>query len=311
MKLNFTKIALCLSAGVYSAGALGLQRVDVMADPAWLLHLDCDALRPTTIGQYVLAEMDKSEAKAKLAAFQSIFNFDLRTQLHGLTLYGGTQRPEDGVLIVYADFEPERLVTLAKAAKDYKSSEHNKHVIHNWIDDQKKGRHKTRVYAAIEGKRVLFGQREESVAAALDVLDGTSSNLSSTKAFSELGLSGSGRFIEGAARKMPLPEGDPNAAVLKLSKSAQLVMGEKDQQFQGALTLVADNDDVAGHILSIAQGMVALGKLQTNKLATALSLAQDGASVVGNLSLPASDVVDMLKADAARKAARKSKESKD
>ena len=73
MKLHFTKIALCagcLSAGIFSAGALTLQRADVMADPAWLLHLDCDALRPTTIGQYILAEMDKPESKARLAALE-------------------------------------------------------------------------------------------------------------------------------------------------------------------------------------------------------------------------------------------------
>src|SRR5262249_41568986 len=160
-----------------------------------------------------------------------------------------------------------------------------------------------------EGNRVLFGQREESVAAALDVLDGTSSNLTSGNAFPQLGLAGNGYFIEGAARKMPLPEGDPNAAMFKLSKSAQLVLGEKDQQFKGALTLAADSNEIAGHILSIAQGIVALGKLQTNKLAGALVLTQDGANVVGNVSLPASEVVDTLRADAARKAARKSKES--
>jgi hypothetical protein len=322
MKPNLWKLTFCAFA-VFASGLIAhadsLQRSDVMADPAWLLHLDCDGLRPTTIGQYVLSEMDKPEAKAKLAAFQSIFNFDLRNQLHGITLYGSSQKPEDAVLMVYADFDPDRLVTLAKAAKQYQSNPHNQHVIYNWIDEKKKGElgAQPRVYAAIQGNRVVFGQREDRVAGALDVLDGVTPSLAAGSAFAGLGVPGNAHFVEAAARKMDLPDSDPNATILKLSKSLQLVMSEKQQQFQGALTLVADSDEVAGHIFSIAQGLVALTKFQTNKpeslkLANAMVITQNGSSVLGNLVLPASDVVEMMKADAARKAAaRAAKEPKE
>jgi hypothetical protein len=56
---------------------------------------------------------------------------------------------------------------------------------------------------------------------------------------------------------------------------------------------------------------LALIKLQKEKpealkLAQALTLKQDGATVVATLALPDSDVIDFMKADAARKAARKS-----
>src|SRR6266403_1396479 len=71
-----------LAAGL-SAVAAPLQRADVTAEPAWLVHVDCDALRPTAIGQYLLSELDKPEAKGQLGAFQAIFSFDPRQQLHG------------------------------------------------------------------------------------------------------------------------------------------------------------------------------------------------------------------------------------
>jgi len=313
MKTNLWKLTLitaCVCASGLAARAAALQRSDVSADPAWLLHLDCDSLRPTAIGQYVLSEMDKPEAKAKLAAFQSIVNFDLRNQLHGITLYGSSQAPADAVLMVYADFDADHLVTLAEAAKDHQSRQHKQHVIHNWIDDKKQATNGVtpRVYAAIQGHRVIFGQREEPVAAALDVLDGTAPSLRSGKAFPDLGVAGSAHFIEAAVRKMDLPESDPNAAILKLSKGVQLVVGEKQKQIQGTLTLVADTDEVAGHIVSIAQGLVSLLKLQTNKpeavrLANAITITQDGSKVLGSLVLPSSDAVEVIKADAARKAA--------
>ena len=322
MKLKlwkFTLGAVCVCASSVIGQAASLQRADVIADPAWLLHVDCDALRPTAIGQFVLSEMDKPEAKAKLAAMQSMFNFDLRTQLHGVTLYGSSQAPTDAVLMVYADFEADRLVTLAKAAKDYQSAPHKTHVIHNWIDDKKPvvDGVAPRVYAAIQGNRIIFGQREDRVAAALDALDGSNPNLAAGKSFPELGAGGSGRFVEAAVRKLELPASDPNSAILKLAKSLQLVISEKQQQVQASLTLAADNDEVAGHVLSIAQGLIALLKLQTDKpdslkLANALVITQDGATITGKLVLPGSDAVEIIKADAARKAAAKAaKEAKE
>ena len=321
MNSNCWKFTLGLGvicAGGLLATAAPLQRADVAANPAWLLHLDCDALRPTTIGNYVLSEMDKPDAQAKLAAFQSITSFDLRTQLHGVTLYGSSPAPEDGVLMIYADFDPARLVTLAEAAKDSQSSPHGKAVIYNWIDDKRpvKDGVEPRIYAAIQGKRVIFGQREDRVAQALDVLDGSASSLAAGKNFPVLGVSSGGHFVEAAARKMKLPEGDPNAAILKMSQSVQLVLGESGQQVKGAVTLVADSEAVSSNLLSIAQGLLALVKLQTDKpeavkFANAITLMQDGDHVQGTLTLSAADAVEFMKADAARKAALAAKAAKE
>lgn len=319
MNKNSWKVGLCAGAVcIFTslAGAAPLQRADVAANPAWVLHLDCDALRPTTVGQYILSEMDKPMNKAKLGIFQSLFGFDLRTQLHGVTLYGTSADSGDGVLMVYADFDPEHLVNLAQAAKDYQSSPHGKYTIHSWIDDKKKaknGGEPPRTYAAIQDHHVIFGQREEAVARALDVAGSNSSSLAGGNVFADLGQAGNGHVVEAAAQKMKVPDADPSAAILKLSQSIQLVLGESDNQLNGKVTLVADSADVSGHILSIAQGLLALMKLQTDKpdsvkLANAIDLKQDGERVVGTLTMPSADVVDMMKADAARKAAQPKKD---
>src|ERR1039457_7495595 len=131
MNANLLRTALyacALTAAGLPAWAGPFQRADVPAEPAWVLHLDCDSLRPTALGQYLLAEMEKPEAQAKFDAFQTIFNFDLRKQLHGLTLYSTGKVPEDVVLLVYADFDPSRLVTMAKAAQGYQSTTFKQHV---------------------------------------------------------------------------------------------------------------------------------------------------------------------------------------
>ncbi len=310
-KLLKTALFACgFAAAALPAFAAPLQRSDVPAEPAWVVHLDCDALRPTAIGQYLLTQMDTPGAKAGLAAMRMIFDFDPRKQLHGLTLYSTGKAPEDGVLLIYADVEPDRLITLAKAAKDAQNTTYKNNVIYNWIDEKKKAKDgvKPRVYAAIEGRRiVVFSQQEARVAQALDVLNGASPNLASSGVFGQVGGGGPGVVIQGAARKLDLPDSNPNAALFRLAKMARLQVADAEGQVRATLTLDANDDEIAEQMLTVGKGLVALMKLQKDnpgalKLAQGLSLKQDGASLVVTLAISSNEVIELMKADAARKA---------
>jgi hypothetical protein len=315
---NVLKLALgagCLAATALTLCAGPLRRADVAADPVWVAHLDFDGLRSTSIGQYIQSELEKPEAQAKLAAFQAVFSFDLRTQLHGVTLYSTGPSPQQGVLVLYADFDPARLVTLARAAKDAQSVSYRQHTIYNWLDEKKKhddGR--PRIYAAIAGPRVIFGQREDTVQHAVDVVDGATPSLASTRSFAQLGAAGDRSFIEAAARKIDFSGSNQNAAILRLAKSALLQVSGAQLQLTATLTLEANDEEVAGNMASIGQGLIALLKMQTGKpeaakLASALSLKQDGPQVLVTLSIPDHEAVDLLKANAARRAERQAQKA--
>src|SRR5260221_4461451 len=277
---NLGLFAGCLLVALFTASGGGLRPADVPAEPVWVVHVDCDNLRTTDIGQYLLTQLQKPEVQAKLEAFTTIFNFDPRKDLHGFTLYSSGKSPEDGVLLLYADVDPARLEVFAKAAKDYKSAVHNQHVIHNFVDEKKHARDgvKPRTYASIVStKLVVLGQHEARVAEALDVLDKAAPNLSSSSAFPNFGSPGSSFTIEAAARKLELSDSDPNAAVFRLSKMVRLQLGETQHQLTGRLSLMANDEDVAAHMLSVGQGLVSLVKLQQGKreltrLADALSI---------------------------------------
>jgi hypothetical protein len=301
----------CLIVAGGTALAAPLQRADLPDSPVWLAHVDCDGLRSSPIGGFLLEEMNKPENQAKLTVFQTLFSFDLRTQLHGFTLYGTSGAPEDGVLLVYADFQPDQLVTLAKAAQDSQNTTYKTHVVYNWIDDKKQAVNgvKPRVYASIQGNRVIFGQREVRVEAELDVLDRAAPSLANDTAFPQLGAAGDTSFLEAAGQGLDLATTKANAAISRLTKSARLQIGGT-QQISATLALEAKDEQVAGQMAIIAQGMVALLKLQDEKpqaakLANALAIAQNGATVAVTLTLPNDDILAMLKADAAHKAAPK------
>ncbi len=310
--LKWTFFAGWLVSAGFACSAGPLRLADVPAEPAWVVHVDCDYLRATDIGQYLLTQFQKPEIQAKLEAFTTIFNFDPRKDLHGFTLYSVGKSPEDGLLLLYADVDPARLEVFARAAKDYKSASHNQHVIHSFIDDKRPAKDgvKPRTYASIVGtKLVVLSQREARVAGALDVLDKTAPNLSGSSGFPNLGAAGGSFAVEAAARKLDLSDSDPNAAVFRLAKLVRLQLGEAQHRLTGRLSLVANDEEVAGHILSVGQGLVSLAKLQQDKpeaarLAEALSIKQQGSEVVATLSLPAGDVVEFMKTKAARKAER-------
>ncbi len=320
MKSKLLAVSLCaglvaLAAGTASAGPM--KRADLAANPVWVVHLDCDLLRATTLGRFLETEMEKPEVQAKLAAFQALFSFDLRTQLHALTLYSTGAAPQDGILLVYADFAPDRLTTLAKAAKDSRETQYKQTTIYSWVDEKKRTRNgeKPRVYAAISGPRVIFAQREERVAQALDVLSGAVPNLAATQDFPQLGATANTTFFQAAAKKLDFASGDPNAAILKLSRLARFQLGETRQQVTATLSLEANDEEVANNMFSIAQGLVAIMKLQKEKpasvkIAEALVLKQDGPAITATLTMPAGDVIELIKADAARKAARKAARDK-
>jgi hypothetical protein len=242
-----------------------------------------------------------------------MLNFDPRKQLHAITLYGPSDSPENGVMLVNADFDADRLVALVKGANDYQSSTHGKYTIHNWIDDKKKAKDgvKPRVYGAINGAHlIILSQHEAPVAAALDILDGAP-NLSSNKEFKPFDRTAGTAVVQAAAHKLNFASKDPNAAVLRLAKSLRLQIGEVDRQIKGTLSVEANDEEVAKNMAAVVQGLAALVKLQQQKpqaikLAEAVSVKQDGAAVQATLAMPADDAVAMIKAGNAKKSHKES-----
>jgi hypothetical protein len=305
-------IILATAAAAFASAAPGLaaplDRKDVAADPALLFHLDCDALRNSAVGQSIL---NGPEVQDKLAALGALIDFDLRKQLHGLTVYTTMGHPKDGALILYADFDPNRLITLAKGAENFQCVTNGAHVIYSWVDEKKKGRGGAppRVYGALLGHRVVFGQEQSHLAAALDVIEGSAPNFSGNKALPDP-AAGESPLIQGIILKFDFDSPDPNAAIFKMSKSARLQLSEMGSNLAVAVHFEAANEETATQIGAIAQGVVALLKLQQAdanalKLANAIVVKQDGPTVGLTLSLPSSEVIDMIKDGQAKAAQRR------
>jgi hypothetical protein len=285
------------------------QQSNVMNHPAWVLHLDLDALRQTSIGKQLLAEMEKPDAQKKLDTFQSVFNLDLRKDLHGITVYSATTSEPDGVALAYADFDAERLLALVQANQAYEVKPHGTNKIHSWIDEKKQSKDgDQRTYGAIHGGKVLvLGQRENRIAEALDVLSGRQPNIATNRSFAQLGMAGTGAFLIGGARALELPGKDPAVAVLKQAKGIWLNARETQGTAELKLTLETANAETAKQLGDVCRGVVAVLALQSDKpdavkLAKAIAIDQDttGNAMFAKLSLPVADLVEMIKSRAGK-----------
>jgi hypothetical protein len=300
MKRIFFTLAMgaTLLTGPANVFAAPFNPKDVAADPAILVHVDCDALGVSSIGKSILSDPDAQKGLSTVAA---LFDFDLRTQLHGLTVYATAEHPKDGVLIVYADFDPNRLIALAKAANSSECHTNGAHVIYTWLSDKKKddddGDGK-RVYGSILGHRVVFGQNESHLAEALEVMDGKAPSYAVKDGLPQA-EAGESVLAQGVVVKFPFDSADQNAAIFKMSKSVRLKLSETENHIDANLQLEASDTNTATQIAAIAQGLAAILKLQTGnpdalKLANAIGIKQNGSAVAVTLTMPSAELVGTL-----------------
>ena len=303
--------AAALLVGAPVGFAAPFNPTDVAADPAVLFAVDCDALRASSVGRSILSE---PEVQDKLAAVGAIFDFDLRKQLHGLTVYTTEAHPKDGVLIIYADFDADRVITLAKALDGFQSTTNGSKVIYSWLDDKKKAKdgETPRMCGAILGHRVIIGQNSAHLADALEVIDGHAPTLSGAKGL-QGAESGESILAQGELLKFDFEGDDQKAAIFKMSKSVRVKLSEVANNMTANVRLEAADADTAANMGNIAQGLLAVLRMQKSdanalKLANAIVIKQDGNTVGLTLSEPSSDLITMIK-EGQKKAEEKAQDS--
>ncbi|HWD17656.1 MAG TPA: hypothetical protein VHB20_00125 [Verrucomicrobiae bacterium] len=293
---SFAVAALCVG----TTWAAPINKKDLAAEPALLVHVDVDALRSTAVGKTILADPD---VQTKLAAVQAMFNFDFRSQLHGFSIYSAMEHSQDPVLILYADFEASRLITLAKAFPGFHQDTNDAHVIYTWLDEKKKNTDTPRIYASIAGSRLVFGKTEEALTSALNVIDGKGAGFNGGKLLLN---SESGELVvaQGAVLKFDMDENNPSAAIFKASKAIRFKLGEVGDNVAATVSFEAKDADSAQQVSAMVNGLLAVVKFQKLdpailKLANGINVRQDGATVILNLAAPSADIVALLKKGAA------------
>jgi hypothetical protein len=296
-----------------AATAVGspLRKEQVAADAKWVVHIDVDKLRSTTVGGVLKQLLD-----AKIAPMSNQFGIDLDwNKVRSLTAYGtGYQAKPDfnGVVVINTDLDLQKALDGAIEKMSQENGETPP------VQKTQKGDVMTysihgELFASLQpGKPALLSKSRESLRKAEAVLSGSAANLASTKTFSEFPSSPKGFFLVVAAEDFNLAEqfgehgddgekGNPKAKILKLADGGRVMLGEEANQLLLDLSLKARASEVVTQMQQVIQGMIALASLSQSDNADLQQLAQSAkVSSAGNivslqLGYPADKAIEMVK----------------
>jgi len=265
-----------LVAATAPAGSLSLNQVGKSAN--WVVHLDADLFKASTIGTMIRGELANLGVEQKLAEFAYVFGFHPLNDLRDVTLYGTGPDKNKAVVLIDAAFKVDQVLSILGMNPEYQKTSYGDFVIHRWVDENKLDASDPSAgitYGSFfnDGLAVL-GPSQDGVKGALDVLSGTAGGADAgTFAQSELRLKGA--FIQVAANRVDELAGDePQAQMLKQAKELGVAVGESAGSFfiEGGLT--ANSEDAAINLNKMMDGLLAFAMLASAEQPKLAELAQ-------------------------------------
>jgi hypothetical protein len=293
-----TVMVLALGSGPLArADALKLEQVS--ADAKWVGHVDCDAMRASTVVNKAwdkLMELDKG-ARGHLEKVRAELGMDLAQDLHCITVYGKTIGKEEGVLIAHAKFDRAKLEGMAPRAPDHKVVEAGPYKIHSWTMNDH-GRSRPAAGAFRDDDLLVLSGSVDEVKAALAVLDGKAPAITEEgplRGRIPPGTCALFRVTGIAEAKLP---GKP--ALASQMESYRATIGENDGKVFYRARAIMTNEEIVGQLKTVLDGFRALGQIhvtgdaQGKAMLDATQVTTEGKNVTITCTVPAADVWDQI-----------------
>lgn len=216
-------------AAAQGAMAAPLELKQVAADAKWLVHVDLDAVRASTVVQKAWQQaMEKhKDAQNKMNFVTAMLGMDPTKDVHGITSYGRQIGKPAAVTIVAAAFDPQRITTLTGALPGRESSKYGDYEILSWSGKHRE--HKWSVSATFRGRdQLVLADSVDNLKGGLDVLDGKSAALAPDDALAGNIPAGSTFLLR--VQGIAAADLHCTAPVAKHIDSFRLVSGESDGQ---------------------------------------------------------------------------------
>lgn len=261
-------VVLGLVAAVATAAPLDLGMVS--ADAVWLVHVDMDAARASTVMQRMHDRVMKMhphlEGMLKMGA--GMTGIDPRKDVRDMTAYGADTDKKNGVLIVRSKTNREFLEKMVEKARDHRTMEHRSRTVHSWTHKHGRGRKAEPVSGAFFADDVLvFARTPERVAQAIDVLDDAAASVADDGPLA-------GRVRPGSILVARATKVDPETKcpVLRQGRGFRVAMGEHQGRSFYRAKLEMASADAAELAEDVAEGMEAVGRLRFGGEADVLKL---------------------------------------
>lgn len=158
------------------AAAKPVSLATVPADAVWMMHLDMDAARASTVVRRMCerAMALHPQAEAMMTMAIGMTGMDPRKDLHDVTVYGRDTDKRNAVMVVRGKANRALLEKMVEKARDHRTMEHGGRTLHSWTQGGRRGDTGGTVVGAFQADdRMVFARSSDAVRMALDVLDGS------------------------------------------------------------------------------------------------------------------------------------------
>lgn len=260
--MNAKKITALILVLTSAAGIHGkpLDLSQVSDDANWLMHVDFDAARKSTIGSFILEELDaKPDAMERLTSMTQKVGLDPMS-FANLTMFGSGERKK-GTAIMKGGLNEQKLVAFAKKNETFETATVGKNKVHSLNQDR---RHpmafsvikKDTVVAGPDSSYVSQGIRLTKGKAAsrtpIGLIDELKAILKKPGFISYVNVSQASKFHDLERR---------GGAMVKKVRSAGMAMGESAGELKVVAIVKADNEETAIQLENMARGMMAMAAL--------------------------------------------------
>ncbi|RKX35070.1 MAG: hypothetical protein DRP71_04870 [Verrucomicrobia bacterium] len=307
---TFTAITLAaVTVATSPLSASDVRTESVSAEAKWLLHLNLDAFRETSIGSHVFDSVIKPRADETPMGFR-IKTEDIYEGIHAITAYGNTYQVDTdaiGVLLVRTEpnlksiFEAALIQQEAAGgeAPDIRTIRTDPYTVYTLGNE---------LFAAILPQDfVVISKSLDQLVIAVDVIEDRAPGLDESDSdFSGMARADGSFFFlataEGFNQSNAIP---PQARVLKMAEAARLVLGERSDDLFLNLALMAQNEKMRDQLAKIIQGLLALVSLtqidnqDLAELALNTEVESRGREVSVAITYPVERVLQLVKSHTA------------
>jgi hypothetical protein len=257
---------LLLLTVISPAAARPLEPGWVSADARWLVHVDVDAFKSSSFGQFVLEHGEEFDIDlSDLDDFEQEIGLDPRTDLAGVTLYGlGDDPEEDAVIIAVTNERADEALAKLKGSEEIESLEieMDGYTVHVFRDEHEQHYVHVRGADRVDRRIVLLSADEIVMLDAIKVIDGRAPGLSVGKSDILDGGAKKGSIVFVACRGIDgFQDIAPASEILRLSDGFTADIGEIDGVAYGEATVSASSLENASNITDVIKGIIALGRL--------------------------------------------------
>jgi hypothetical protein len=262
--------ALAFAALGSTSDAAPLDTNHVPAKAVWLMHLDGDAVRKSTVIEQMHARVMKKHPQLEglMAMGAAATGMDVRKDLHGVTVYGLDTEKQNAVMIVHAKADRKKLEAMVEKAPGHQSMEYRGFTLHAWTHKgwrQSEG--KPVVGTFYDDSTMIFARTKQQVEMALDVLEGKRDSMDEKSPLAGRVLPGS--ILVGRASAVN-PE--TKCPVLKEAKGFRVAMGENDGKSFYRAKLEMKSAEAATQAKAVTEGLAALASLSFGQEADVMKL---------------------------------------